>query len=207
LVDTIFVAVGSRRAPKLRAVAEALDAFGGMLESGGILEEPGRILKHDTRFEVVGVDVPSGVGHTPVSRTELMAGARGRAEALVRIAAQDRERWSYFVGLEAGLEVVRESGRMAFLENWAYVADTAGRGAYGYSGGVLLPEALAAEVLDRGVELSVAIEAHAGERGVRDGRGAWGVLTGDLITRQDAVRTAVIHAFAPFFNAQIYAGA
>jgi len=193
-VDTIFVAVGSRRAPKLQAVSEALDAFG-------------RMLGKDSRLEVVGVDVTSGVGHTPLSRAESMAGARGRAEALARIAAETREPWSYFVGLEAGLEVVREGGRMAFLENWAYVADAAGRGAYGYSGGLLLPEALAAEVIDRGAELSVAIEAYAGERGVRDGRGAWGVLTGNLITRQDAVRTAVIHAFAPFFNAQIYAGA
>ncbi len=199
-MDTIFVAVGSRRAPKLHAVSEALDAFGRMLE-------PGTVLKHDSQFEVVGVPVPSGVRHTPLSRAELMAGARGRAEALARIAAETREPWSYFVGLEAGLEVVRERGRMAFLENWAYVADTTGRGAYGYSGGLLLPEALTAEVLDRGVELSVAIEAYAGERGVRDRRGAWGVLTGDLITRQDAVRTAVIHAFAPFFNAKIYAGA
>jgi non-canonical (house-cleaning) NTP pyrophosphatase len=84
------------------------------------------------------------------------------------------------------------------------VSDGAGREAYGQAGGILLPESLAAEVLDQGVELSVAIDAFAGGQGIRDMQGAWGVLTRNLITRQDAFRIAVIHAFAPFFNAAFY---
>jgi non-canonical (house-cleaning) NTP pyrophosphatase len=213
-MERFIVAVGSTRQPKLSAVSEALAAFGPALEPGA-------------RFEVVGVDTPSGVGHTPTSRSELMAGARGRAEALQRLARQRGERWSYFVGLEGGLEVVHE-GRVAennspvkdsssesenrdrkrwvFLQSWAFVADGAGREAYGQSGGILLPEALAAEVLDHGVELSTAIDTYAGGKGIRDAHGAWGVLTRNLITRQEAFRIAVIHAFAPFFNAAVYSG-
>lgn len=84
------------------------------------------------------------------------------------------------------------------------VADRTGREAYGQAGGILLPEALASEVLDRGVELSEAIDVFTGGQGIRDMQGAWGVLTRDLITRQDAFRIAVIHAFAPFFNAPLY---
>ena len=95
---------------------------------------------------------------------------------------------------------------MTFLESWAMVSDGAGREAYGQAGGILLPERLAAEVLDRGVELSVAIDAFAGGQGIRDMQGAWGVLTRNLITRQEAFRIAVIHAFAPFFNAPLYSG-
>jgi non-canonical (house-cleaning) NTP pyrophosphatase len=38
----------------------------------------------------------------------------------------------------------------------------------------------------------------------RSTRGAWGVLTRDLIGRRDAFRTAVIAALAPFYNAQVY---
>jgi non-canonical (house-cleaning) NTP pyrophosphatase len=94
---------------------------------------------------------------------------------------------------------------MAFLESWAFVSDAAGRESWGHAGGVVLPEALAAEVLDRGVELSAAIDAFAGQQGIRDAQGAWGVLTCNLITRQDVLRTAVINAFAPFFNAALYA--
>lgn len=193
-MQTTVVAVGSTRQPKLNAVSEALDALGTFLDP-------------EARFSVVGIDVPSGVGHTPVSRSELMAGARGRCEALVRLVHERGEPWRYFVGLEGGLDVVRENGRqLTFLESWAMVSDGAGREAYGQAGGILLPERLASEVLDKGVELSVAIDAFAGGQGIRDMQGAWGVLTRNLITRQDSFRIAVIHAFAPFFNASLYSG-
>jgi inosine/xanthosine triphosphatase len=188
----IVVAVGSTRPLKVRAVSEAIESIGSSLAPGA-------------QFDVRGVEVPSGVGHTPVSRAELMAGAKGRVEALARAARERGESWAYFVGLEGGLDVVHENGRrMAFLESWAFVADSAGRKSWGQAGGVVLPDALAAEVLDRGVELSAAIDAFAGAQGIRDAQGAWGVLTRNLITRQDVLRAAVINAFAPFFNAAFY---
>jgi non-canonical (house-cleaning) NTP pyrophosphatase len=68
----------------------------------------------------------------------------------------------------------------------------------------VLPEALAKMVVDEGVELSEAIDAFAGGRGIRDAQGAWGVLSRNLITRQDAFRVAVISAFAPFFNREMF---
>ena len=188
----IVIAVGSTRPPKLNAVSEALKAFGPMLHA-------------TAEFQVTGIEVPTGVSHTPLSRAELMAGARGRSEALVKLARERGEHWGYFVGLEGGIDVVCENGkRLAFLESWAFVTNGAGREAYGQSGGILLPDPLAAEVLDRGTELSTAIDAYAGGRGIRDAQGAWGVLTRNLITRQDSIRTAVIQAFAPFFNASLY---
>ena len=214
----MFVAVGSTRRPKLNAVWEGLTVFGPSLDP-------------DAQFEVVGVEVGSGVGHTPLTRAELMAGARQRAEALVRMARERNEPWRFFVGLEGGLDVVYEDSeghgfsraekaptaeglqplrdanktrRLVFLENWAYVTDGSGRSAYGQSGSILIPAPLAVEVLDRGVELAAAIDAYAGGRGIRDTQGAWGVLTRNLITRQDAFRVAVINAFAPFFNRGLY---
>jgi inosine/xanthosine triphosphatase len=188
----ILVAVGSTRRPKLNAVWEALTVFGPSLDP-------------NAQFDVVGVEVPSGVGHTPLSREELMAGARQRAEALAAIARERNEPWKYFVGLEGGLDVIRNGGeRWVFLQNWAYVADGAGRGSFGQSGSVLMPEPLVKSVVDEGVELAEAIDAFAGGRGIRDAQGAWGILTRNLITRQDAFRIAVINAFAFFFNASVY---
>ena len=189
----ILVAVGSTRRPKLNAVWEALTVFGPSLDP-------------DAQFDVVGVEVESGVNHTPQSRAELMAGARQRAEAVLHIGRERPEAsgWRYFVGLEGGLDVVRQNDeRLVFLENWAYVSDGT-RGAYGQSGSILIPSALAVEVVDKGVELAVAIDAFAGGQGIRDAQGAWGVFTKNLITRQDAFRVAVINAFAPFFNAALY---
>jgi inosine/xanthosine triphosphatase len=188
------VAVGSTRRPKLNAVSEALRAIGAALEPG-------------VEFEVEGIEVPSGVGHTPVSREELMRGARQRAEALQAIAKERGRRWRYFVGLEGGLDVVREEGeRRVFLESWAYASDGR-RGFFGRSGGIEMPDALAREVLERGVELSEAIDRYAGAAGIRDAQGAWGVLSGNMITRQEAFRVAVVSAFAPFYNARVYRAA
>ena len=197
----IHIAVGSLRAPKLDGVREAIAAVGSLLDSAAV-------------FEVVGVEVQSGVGHTPVSRAESMAGARNRAEALRELGHERNEPWSYFVGLEGGLDVVPENGplarnarreqRIVFLESWAYVLDGSGVGAFGRSGGVEMPDALAAEVLEGGMELSAAVDALTGEHGVRNAQGAWGVLTRNKMTRQDAFRTAAIAAFARFFNAPVY---
>jgi non-canonical (house-cleaning) NTP pyrophosphatase len=192
-METIRIAVGSKRAPKLEAVREALSAFGPLLHPKSL-------------FEVTGFKVETGVSHTPRSRTELMAGARGRCEALRSVGEQKA---AYFVGLEGGLDVIYENGhetgrRLVFLESWAYVSDGGGRGFYGCSGAILLPETLAIEVLDRGSELSHAIGAYTGVQGVRDSQGAWGILTKNLINRQESFRIAVISAFAPFFNAVLY---
>ena len=205
-MKTITIAVGSKRGPKLSAVTEALQSFSATLA-------------HDAEFEVVGVEVESGVSHTPTSREELMRGARQRAEALREIALQQGAAWQYFVGLEGGLDVVqegestdemlrhpgmRQNGQhRVFLESWAYVSDGA-RGYYGRSGSIELPEALAHEVLENSVELAVAIDRFAGTVGIRDAQGAWGVLSNNFISRQEAFRVAVIAAFAPFYNSRMY---
>jgi non-canonical (house-cleaning) NTP pyrophosphatase len=77
-------------------------------------------------------------------------------------------------------------------------------GFFGRSGGIEVAEAVAEEVLHRGTELSIAIDRFAGEVGIRDAQGAWGVLSGNLVTRQDSFRLAVLTAFAPFYNAKMY---
>ena len=187
-MKTIVIAVGSTRRPKLNAVSDALADFGKLLEPVA-------------KFEIAGVEVPSGVGHTPVSRADLMAGAQNRAEALRRISETSNTPWEFLVGLEGGFDVVhRDAKRYVFLESWAYVLDRAGRGAFGQSGAVLVPETLARAVVDEGLELAEAVDAFAGGKGIRDAQGAWGVLTRELVTRQDSFRAAVIHAFAPFYN-------
>ena len=208
-MNKLILAVGSKRGPKLSAVTEALKTFSS-------------VLAPHSQFEVVGVEVESGVSPTPVSREELMRGARQRAEALVQLARMNGAGWQYFVGLEGGLDVLLEGAspeemqwratlkqygrRRVFLESWAYVTDGV-RGHYGRSGGIELPEALAREVLENRVDLSEAIDKFAGAVGIRDAQGAWGVLSNDFITRQEAFRIAVIAAFAPFYNEKMYRAA
>lgn len=189
--EKVFIAVGSTRKPKVGAVRDALVSVGPLLSP-------------DLQIEVVGVEVESGVSHTPVSREELMQGARQRAEEVTKLAERFGEPWKFFVGLEGGLDVIQDNGRRrVFLESWAYVSDGVS-GFFGRSGSIEVAETIAEEVVDRGVELSIAIDRFAGEVGIRDAQGAWGVLSGNLITRQDSFRVAVTAAFAPFYNAKMY---
>jgi non-canonical (house-cleaning) NTP pyrophosphatase len=217
-MEKIIVAVGSTRRPKLDAVTEALVS----IRSALAMDQTAPQLD----CEVVGIEVPSGVRHTPLSREDLMTGARQRAEALLDVARTENKPWKYFVGLEGGIDIiagpdvmpsldvipevdiVREAGkRWVFLENWAYVTDGTSLGSFGQSGAVLLPDSLAKTVVDDGVELSEAIDAFAGRHNIRDAEGAWGILTHGLITRQEGFRVAVVNAFAPFFNHRVYAAA
>jgi inosine/xanthosine triphosphatase len=207
-MNKITIAVGSTRKPKLNAVSEALQQFA-------------HVFPH-TEFELVGREVETGVNHTPSSSEELMRGARHRADALIQIAAKENQPWHYFVGLEGGLNVIQAhprpngsspielaagtTNRRVFLEGWAYVTDGT-RGHFGRSGAIELPEALAQEVLDKGIELSVAVDRFAGAIGIRDNQGAWGVLSANLIARQEAFRVALVAAFAPFYNAKMYEAA
>src|ERR1700740_473294 len=127
-MEKLLIAVGSARKPKVEAVRDALGVIGPFLDG-------------DAVFEIVPVEVASGVRHTPLTREDLMAGARQRAEFLMRAAGERNEPWKYFVGLEGGLDVipgldaipnleavpeldvVREAEqRWVFLESWAYVA-------------------------------------------------------------------------------------
>jgi len=189
-VSELIIAVGSTRKPKLAAVREAVDGMSDLLTA-------------ETSIEIVGVEVESGVNHTPLSCEESMRGARQRAEWLQQVAKQEAKPWNYFVGLEGGLAVIEDGERRVFLESWAYVSDGT-RGHFGRSGAVELPGVLAEEVFVKGIELSVAIDQFAGETGIRDARGAWGVLSANKITRQEAFRVALIAAFAPFFNSNAY---
>ncbi len=187
----VRIAAGTTRRPKLNAVQEAAALFRCNFSA-------------DTTIEVHGYEVESGVSHTPLSRQELMRGARQRAEALAARLAPSAERTNFYVGLEGGLDLVDEQGhRRVFLQSWAYVTD-GDRGHFGCSGSIEIPEALAEEVLVRGTELSVAIDHFAGQAGIRDAQGAWGVLSKNLISRQESFRVAVVAAFAPFYNQHLY---
>jgi inosine/xanthosine triphosphatase len=183
------VYVASLRPAKVEAVRDALHAIAAV----------------DARFrgaELEAVDVGAAAPRMPMSGAEILAGARARALTLAgapRPAAGER----FFVGVEGGLDPVplAEGGTIYALANWACVTDGA-RVGLGAGGHVLVPDAIARAVA-AGRELGDVVDALAGAP-VRGTRGAWGLLTRDLIGRRDAFRVAVVAAFAPFYNARMY---
>jgi inosine/xanthosine triphosphatase len=186
------ILVGSTRPAKVEGAREALQAIAQRDEAFGA-------------FTLETYDLTEIAPRMPMSLQEILDGARTRASAVWRehapAAASQR---GFAIGLEGGLHPLPTGGHEWSLQTWAAVTDGT-RWGYGAGPSLLLPGAIAARVT-AGEELGDVIDAlaHATVRGTR---GAWGILTHDLIGRRDAFRLAVIAGFAPFYNSGAYAPA
>lgn len=148
-------------------------------------------------------DVDSGVGEQPRSVAATVAGAETRAERALAAARADGIHADYGVGLEGG--VARFEGTPGLhLIMWAAVTDGERTGrASGPS--LRLPDPVA-DRLKAGEELGPVMDDRLGRTGVAEREGAVGVLTGGLLTREDALAAAVSSAFAPFVGREPTAG-
>ncbi len=183
------VIIASLRAPKVNGVKRAflrLSAHPGF---------------QDITFETLQIE--SGVNATPLSVEELLKGARQRAEAaMARALDQANETGAiYSVGVEGGISIFLEH---VFLQSWACVYDGT-RVSFGSSGSIEIPPSLADAVVRGGADLGQVIDVFAGQLNIRSNQGTWGILTSDLVTREDSFELATLNALAPFFNANLYA--
>jgi inosine/xanthosine triphosphatase len=177
----MMVRIGSTRPAKVEGVGEALLA----------------IARIDPRFvdcTLQSNDLTHIAPRQPMTLAEIIEGAVARASAL---AGPD----GFSVGVEGGLHQVLPG--VWSLQSWAAVTDGV-RWGYGAGPALVLPSGVVQRV-KAGEELGDVIDAAAGEH-VRGTRGAWGVLTRDLIGRRDAFRLAVLAAFAPFYNTRAWSG-
>jgi non-canonical (house-cleaning) NTP pyrophosphatase len=109
-----------------------------------------------------------------------------------------------YVGLEGGFHSISIEGEwQTFLRGWAYATDGK-TGCFGSSPSITVPPELVKKVVEGRKELGLVIDEVSGKRDVRSREGAWGVLSRDLITRSMSFEVALIAAFAPFYNAEMY---
>ena len=190
-MPNLKVALGSTRAAKVDAVRASLKQIAGI----------------DSAWrdaEVVALSVEVDVPAMPLSDDELMLGARQRAGAVRQALFNQNQDADFFIGLEGGFHTTEFQGKsLTFLRGWAYVADGE-QGNFGASPSIRVPDQLVRLVVEGQRELGEVIDQVAGERDVRSRQGAWGVLSGDLFTRSMSFETALIAAFAPFYNARFY---
>ena len=192
----MIVAIGSTRGPKVEAVRRAL----------ATLKErfPG-FFRDDLRL--IARAVPSGTASTPLSTAELMEGAQTRAQGIFEILSEEGTVPKLGIGLEGGLRTELSDGLeepVVSLEAWAYVTDGVS-GYFGSSGCLPLPTELVQAVLERGEDLGPAADKFYGQQDVAGRQGTFGILTADLVTREEAFVRALLHALAPFYNASAYA--
>jgi non-canonical (house-cleaning) NTP pyrophosphatase len=190
----VKIAVASTRKPKTAAVLAAVQTVSSLRLPGW------------EAFDLIARDVDSGVAATPTCDSELMIGARNRAEQLVAMLGEEGIGADLFIGLEGGLHVHNlTSGRLVLLRGWAYATDgKAAKGWFGSSPSIEVPSEIARAVLDRGLDLGEVIDGFSGRRDVRSNEGTWGILTGDLITRSKSFEIAVVAALAPFYNHPLF---
>lgn len=146
---------------------------------------------------VHGMAVPSGVSDQPWGDAETRAGALARARAAM-VADPNAD---LAVGLEGG--AVREHDGTVRTCAWAAIVDREGVTSIGGSLAMPLPPRVVA-LLDAGVELGHAMDEVAQVTNIKQGRGAVGVLTGDLLTRQQAYEPLVTYALARWIGASLW---
>lgn len=135
------------------------------------------------------VSVPSDVPDQPWGDDQTRRGAVNRARAARRESGSQLG-----VGLEGGL-VNTDVGVMTC----AWCAIVGKNGHVGYGGGVriLLPPPVEEQLKIHG-ELGPAMDALVNEHNTKQGRGAVGILTAGLTSRQAAYEQLVAMAAAPF---------
>lgn len=186
------IALGSARAAKIMAVRAACARIAQVDGVWG-------------RAEIVARAVVTSAPAMPLTDMQLMQGARERAEAVRDALEREGQQADFYVGLEGGFHSITVDGaRHTFLRGWAYAADALRRGNFGAAPSVSVPREIVQRVERTRRELGDVIDDVANERDVRSRQGAWGVLSRDLLTRSMSFESALIAAFAPFYNPQLY---
>ncbi|MCX6136473.1 MAG: inosine/xanthosine triphosphatase [Ignavibacteriales bacterium] len=182
--------LATRRQPKIngirRGFAEVLELFANDADS--------------IPFETM--EIESGVAATPLSIQELMDGAATRARSAYDAAKTNLPDGDTLlaVGAEGGLW---RTDTTAFLQSWVCIYDGSVMH-FGSSGAIEIPFALSREVFENGRDLGMVIDRFAEQHDVRSKQGTWGVLTKDLVTREDSFAEAARHALMPFFHSTVY---
>ncbi|MCA1592163.1 MAG: DUF84 family protein [Acidobacteria bacterium] len=187
----IIIALGSARAAKIMAVRAACARIASVEAAWG-------------RVELVARPVETSIPAMPLTDSHLMRGASERAVAVRELLKSEGQRADFYVGLEGGFHSITIDGqRHTFLRGWAYVSNGE-RGYFGAAPSVSVPLEIVQRVERTGRELGEVIDEIAGEHDVRSRQGAWGILSRDLLTRSMSFETALLAAFAPFYNARVY---
>jgi len=187
----MLIALGSDRAAKIMAVRACIARIGSV---------DGAWREASVTARAVETNAPA----MPLTDWQLMHGARQRAEAVREQLKSEGTSAQFYVGLEGGFHSLSVDDEWhTFLRGWAYVSDGT-RGSFGSGPSVAVPHLIADMVIDGKRELGEVIDEVAGELDVRSRQGAWGVLSRDLLTRSMSFEAALIAAFAPFYNSDLY---
>lgn len=150
----------------------------------------------ETSWEVIGVDVPSGVSSQPMSDRESVKGATNRAKRAMKNLKAD-----FGVGLEGGVQKI---GKEYVDAGWMIVIAKDGRIGIGASVSMHTPHKMMKMVLEEGKELGEACDIIFQRKNTKHAEGQFGLMTKNLITRTEGYRHGIISALVRFIHPELY---
>lgn len=146
-------------------------------------------------LEIIGVESPSLVSNQPIGEQVTLDGAINRVE-YIREHYPDSD---LFIGIEGGVRKLDDK-----YESFAWtVIMSKDRFGKARSAGYILPKEIA-DLLDQGLELGHATDKFFQKHNSKHKEGTVGVLSRGFVNRQYFIEQAVILAYLPFMNPDLY---
>lgn len=177
-MDKINIVVGSNNPVKIKTVRLAFEQ-----------------VFPQTICEVQGIAVPSGVADQPMTDAATYQGAANRARNCQKALPEAH----FWVGVEGGIDELH-GAMQAFA--WIYIISPEQSG-QARTATFDLPEAIR-QLIHKGIELGEADDRIFQRKNSKQGQGAVGILTHELIDRTEYYRPAVVLALIPFVNKGLY---
>ena len=153
------------------------------------------VFKDSEEFDFHGKSTNSGVGRQPMTNKDTLKGAENRANNL----KEHYPDGDYFVGIEGGVQIV---GMKMEAFAWIVILHENLIGKAQTSTFQLPPNIV--ELIHQGIELGLADDMVFKRKNSKQGNGAVGILTNNVIDRVEYYRHAVILALIPFINKELY---
>jgi inosine/xanthosine triphosphatase len=165
------------------------------VKAAAALEGFTRMFPHEM-FSIQQVSTTLALPSQPSTDEVTLDCATKRAANIRELAPES----DYWVGIEGGI-ADWSIGMGAFA--WVVVLDRTGRMGRGRTGEFFLPESVAA-LVRQGMELGEADDRIFSRNNSKQGSGAVGLLTRDVIDRAGLYVPAVVFALIPFCNPELY---
>lgn len=172
------VAVGSTNPVKINAVRQAFQK-----------------VWPEKKWEVVGVEVRSGVSNQPMSDEESIKGAKNRAKAAIK-----KTNAEFGIGLEGGLH---KTNGLWFDTGWVVVIDKKGTLGIGTSIRMQSPPVMM-KYVKKGMELGEIDDMLFGVKNTKHKQGHFGLMSKGVLLREEAYQHGVISALTRFLHPKLF---
>lgn len=147
------------------------------------------------KWEVIGLEIQSGVSSQPKSDQESIKGATNRAKGALKKTKAD-----FGVGIEGGNQKI---GSKWFTSGWAIVIDKYGNVGCGSSFRMQMAQKVI-ELIREGKELGQASDILFKTKNSKQKTGYFGLMTKGTVTRTKAYTDGIISALARFIHPDLY---